>query len=374
MSTASKGGSRYLLPRCPCEVWVSGCSFPSIAAVVTFLMGSSLDARTIICSLDEIHLDAYHTHLYQVVREACSGGSPVTISKLDGMMGKVWKKQWTANRKLPLPDIEPLQDLIAYLVQARAKHDPDFGAVLAWVHAHCDPIVTRDNRRQPLMGCASLLSVQTPDGGSCGVSHVFGTKVRGGRDQLDVYGRALRDYSPPASGRKVDLETMGKKLSQAPAGYVWFYSTKHPEYAVFSNFHNTEIVVDGRAYQSVEHYFQAMKFDVPTPTPAQVAHKQQIISAKSAASAAKLGRRRDVPISTTWDTDRVLVMKRALQAKHEASETFREVLKSTGDAIIVERSPFDRYWGDGCDCTPQGSGKNMLGVLLMQLRDTAHVA
>jgi predicted NAD-dependent protein-ADP-ribosyltransferase YbiA (DUF1768 family) len=41
------------------------------------------------------------------------------------------------------------------------------------------------------------------------------------------------------------------------------------------------------------------------------------------------------------------------------------VLLATGDAELVEHTTNDSYWGDGGD----GSGKYMLGRILMQLRD-----
>jgi N-glycosidase YbiA len=40
-------------------------------------------------------------------------------------------------------------------------------------------------------------------------------------------------------------------------------------------------------------------------------------------------------------------------------------LLDTGDAVLVERTAHDAYWGDGGD----GSGQNRLGALLMRLRD-----
>jgi predicted NAD-dependent protein-ADP-ribosyltransferase YbiA (DUF1768 family) len=38
---------------------------------------------------------------------------------------------------------------------------------------------------------------------------------------------------------------------------------------------------------------------------------------------------------------------------------------ATGDAVIVEHSQKDRYWGDAGD----GSGENMLGKILMEVRE-----
>ena len=40
-------------------------------------------------------------------------------------------------------------------------------------------------------------------------------------------------------------------------------------------------------------------------------------------------------------------------------------LLATGDAILIEHTQNDAYWADGGD----GSGKNRLGLLLMQVRE-----
>jgi predicted NAD-dependent protein-ADP-ribosyltransferase YbiA (DUF1768 family) len=42
-----------------------------------------------------------------------------------------------------------------------------------------------------------------------------------------------------------------------------------------------------------------------------------------------------------------------------------EELLNTGDLKLIEHTQNDRYWADGLD----GSGKNMLGILLMRLRE-----
>lgn len=52
-------------------------------------------------------------------------------------------------------------------------------------------------------------------------------------------------------------------------------------------------------------------------------------------------------------------------AKRETHADIRAVLLSTTDELIVENSPIDYYWGCGAD----GSGKNMLGQILMEVRE-----
>jgi len=58
------------------------------------------------------------------------------------------------------------------------------------------------------------------------------------------------------------------------------------------------------------------------------------------------------------------IMLGALRAKFGQHEDLKRLLLGTGERKIVEHTKYDRYWGDGGD----GSGRNRLGELLMQLR------
>jgi len=57
-------------------------------------------------------------------------------------------------------------------------------------------------------------------------------------------------------------------------------------------------------------------------------------------------------------------MRDALRAKFTQHSSLRSLLLHTGDAELIEHTKNDRYWGDGGD----GTGKNRLGQLLMELR------
>ena len=54
-----------------------------------------------------------------------------------------------------------------------------------------------------------------------------------------------------------------------------------------------------------------------------------------------------------------------LQRRVTQHEDLRRLLLATGDATLVEHTGNDHYWGDGGD----GSGRNMLGRILMQVRE-----
>lgn len=55
----------------------------------------------------------------------------------------------------------------------------------------------------------------------------------------------------------------------------------------------------------------------------------------------------------------------ALRYKFTLHKDLCEKLLETGDAILIEHTVKDRYWADGGD----GKGKNMLGKLLMKVRE-----
>ncbi len=58
-------------------------------------------------------------------------------------------------------------------------------------------------------------------------------------------------------------------------------------------------------------------------------------------------------------------MTDAVRAKFTQHDELRALLLATGDAKIVEHTVNDSYWGDGGD----GSGRNMLGQILMRVRE-----
>ncbi|MBC1611668.1 DUF1768 domain-containing protein, partial [Listeria welshimeri] len=66
-----------------------------------------------------------------------------------------------------------------------------------------------------------------------------------------------------------------------------------------------------------------------------------------------------------WESMKDEVMLKAIRAKVEQHSEVKEILLSTGNAILVEHTEKDNYWGDGGD----GSGKNRLGKILMKVRD-----
>ncbi len=139
---------------------------------------------------------------------------------------------------------------------------------------------------------------------------------------------------------------------------ILFYSVSD-EYGFLSNFAPAPIRLKGKVWPTTEHYFQAQKF-------AGTQHEREVREAKTPMIAARIGRDRSLPLRRDWESVKVSVMRDAVLAKFEQHDDLRHLLLDTGDAKLVEHTENDDYWGDGGD----GSGRNMLGRILMEVRDT----
>ncbi|KAJ3043326.1 hypothetical protein HDV00_005329 [Rhizophlyctis rosea] len=144
---------------------------------------------------------------------------------------------------------------------------------------------------------------------------------------------------------------------------ILFYRGNEIPYGIFSNFYRAPIDLDGQTWPTTEHYFQAMKF----PTSPNI--QELIRNAETPGEAARLGRKRSYPLRPDWEEVKDGVMKRCLIAKFEQYPELKKVLMGTGERKLVEHTRNDRYWADGGD----GSGRNMLGILLMEIRGEMRV-
>ncbi len=140
------------------------------------------------------------------------------------------------------------------------------------------------------------------------------------------------------------------------ANAIRFYRVED-HYGCFSNFSAHPIALDGHTWPTSEHYFQAQKFREPEL-------QARVRAAATPGTAARIGRSRQLPLRKDWESIKDDVMRRAVRAKLQQHADVRATLLETGDATLIEHTRNDSYWGDGGD----GSGKNMLGKILMELR------
>lgn len=137
---------------------------------------------------------------------------------------------------------------------------------------------------------------------------------------------------------------------------IRFYRVNEP-YGEFSNFSPHPVELKALVWPTSEHYFQAQKF-------AGTEHEEAVRQAKSPMIAARLGRSRERPLRPDWESVKDDIMREVLHAKFTQHPSLCSLLLQTGDAELIEHTKNDRYWADGGD----GTGKNRLGQLLMELR------
>ena len=138
-------------------------------------------------------------------------------------------------------------------------------------------------------------------------------------------------------------------------------SNFHGCHEFLSNFAPCELHFGTLNYQTTEAAFQAAK---------TLSFEQQfaISLADTPGKAKRLGRR--VTLRSDWEEVKDKVMLDILRLKFTKGSEFARMLEDTGNAILVEGTTWhDQYWGV-CKCDEhKGVGVNMLGQILMQIRD-----
>ena len=127
------------------------------------------------------------------------------------------------------------------------------------------------------------------------------------------------------------------------------------EYYFLSNFSDSVFVYDGIQYQNAESAFQAQKCENKTD--------RNQFSNLNSTEAKKLGRK--VSLRKDWEAIKVDQMRQIVSKKFRQNPNLKEKLINTGDAYLEEGNTWgDRIWG-----TVDGRGANLLGQILMALRE-----
>ncbi len=130
------------------------------------------------------------------------------------------------------------------------------------------------------------------------------------------------------------------------------------DYGWLSNSAPYPISLEGVMWYTAEHYFQAHKYHNELV-------QREIRKQRLPQEIAKVVRSARVRVKGDWDSKKLGVMQTAVRAKFTQIPDLKKLLLNTGEAELIEHTEDDSYWGDGGD----GSGKNMLGMILMDVRD-----
>ena len=136
-----------------------------------------------------------------------------------------------------------------------------------------------------------------------------------------------------------------------------FYLSRSDANEPLSSYSRHGFDLEGKHWPSVEHYFQAMKFEDP-------AEQEKVRLAKHPAKARRLGRSRLRKLRKDWSKLRRVFMTRAVYTKCRTHPEVTERLLGTGDTPLFENSQYDYFWGCGRD----RRGHNTYGLVLMDVR------
>lgn len=143
---------------------------------------------------------------------------------------------------------------------------------------------------------------------------------------------------------------------------IRFYRANEKPYGAFSNLYRRAVTFDGVEYPTAEHAYQAGKAR-------KEAVRDWILSAPSPSLVAMAAHGLYTwDIAPNWSKTKFARMKGVLLAKYSQHEDLKQLLLGTGNARLVESATVDnavnRLWGE-----VNGVGKNMLGTLLMEVRE-----
>lgn len=170
-----------------------------------------------------------------------------------------------------------------------------------------------------------------------------------------------RDASAAPPARPVALEAPAELRGLDTSTRVRFY--EH-EFYVLSNFSAFSIKWQERLFPTSEHAYHWEKFAPGTKEKHGLYVRDHILMAESAHAAFKIAEVNKPLRRPDWDEVKVGVMREILRAKAAQHEYVRRKLLQTGDRELVEDSWRDDFWGWG----PNRNGKNMLGLLWMEVR------
>lgn len=143
---------------------------------------------------------------------------------------------------------------------------------------------------------------------------------------------------------------------------VFYRVLKNHSTTGFSNFSPHTVKIPGIGeFPTSEAAFQSQK------CPADKNYVNRQLSAKTPAMSKKLGNNIEYDVMQ-WEKEKVAVMRSVVRLKFEQHPELMKNLLDTGFQMIISNDKNDSFWGIGKD----GKGRNMLGMLLMEIRDDTY--
>lgn len=147
--------------------------------------------------------------------------------------------------------------------------------------------------------------------------------------------------------------------TQMEQNTVYFYDLPservRAEDIYLNNYAHSPFVIDGKEFKTVEHYYQACKFQ-------DEAKFEEIRNAPDPDLAKKGSRKYPIEVEN-WEEVKDAVMYKGLLAKFDQNPDLKQKLLETGMSRLVEDSQVDPYWGGVLP-----NSRNKLGEFLMEIR------
>lgn len=138
---------------------------------------------------------------------------------------------------------------------------------------------------------------------------------------------------------------------------IYFYK-QYGELGYLANYSDHGFELDNKYWPTVEHYYQAQKFD-------DEELKEKIRLAETPKMASAIGRDRNNKLRANWEEVKRDIMLVGVLAKFRSHQDILKKLIDTGDEDIVENTDIDYYWGCGTNKT----GRNEFGKILVKARE-----
>lgn len=127
------------------------------------------------------------------------------------------------------------------------------------------------------------------------------------------------------------------------------------DYRFLSNFHLSPLEFSGVVYPSVEHAYQAVKTT-------DKEKREAIRVTATPAIARKMGQ--NVVLCDDWEEVKVPIMEALLRMKFKDPELKQKLIDTYPKPLVEYNWWGDKFWG-----VYEGRGENMLGKLLMKIRE-----
>ncbi len=131
-----------------------------------------------------------------------------------------------------------------------------------------------------------------------------------------------------------------------------------PDYYPLSNFSAFAIEWKGRVWPTSEHAYQAEKYSNEEII-------EKLFRSRSVDEVYRIAQDHKSERRADWDEVKIDLMKDILKEKMKQHPIIETMLIESGDRPLIKDTWKDNFWGWG----PNKDGKNMLGVLWMEVRN-----